>query len=71
MRANPIPRIQMSDLFFWVGKFSKRAAAHHKIIKLCPRLTDRIAALVSNLIMASMGRSVLFTALLYSLRWAF
>ena len=25
MRANLIPRIQMSDLFFWVGKFSKRA----------------------------------------------
>ena len=52
------PRIQMSICPFG-------------LIKLCPRLTDRIAALVSNLIMASMGRSVLFTALLYSLRWAF
>jgi hypothetical protein len=71
MRANPIPRIQMSICPFGLGNFRKGPTAHHKIIKLCPRLTDRIAALVSNLIMASMGRSVLFTALLYSLRWAF
>ena len=38
MRANPIPRIQMSDLFFWVGKFSKRVCRRSPKYRAEPRV---------------------------------
>ena len=58
MRAKLIPRIQMSDLFFWVGKFSKRAAAAHQNIEPSPVLDGVIMDTNSNLSMASIGRLV-------------